>query len=185
MDKNFFIRLGILFVLLGFILISIQEVSAYIKNYNEDVLMSQKIASSIDFNYESFQDSIIGYKKSLEDTYELFDLYLDDFEVINKKILSQIELVNHWLEKTYSYSFVLYDSCQYDLSNKLLKSKCNNFYLNYVGMIDSYKKMINKYNDIVSLYNHYISDSGKSSISLYDSYNQDLYLLYKHIYTIK
>ena len=149
------IKSGITFIIASLIFMSINTVYAEIDSYKYDVSLSNLIVSNIKENYVQFNQEANDYKSNLDEVYESFDFYLEEFNTKNPIVLSKIDNVNKTLEKLEDASYNMYKYCIYNINNEETKSMCSTFKTNYLGIVNSYKKMLEDYNNIIKQYNNY------------------------------
>ena len=164
--RNIFIHLGFIFIFFGISLAFVDHASASIKNYYDDIEESKKIIKKVDYYYDEFKNDAIDVKNSIVDVSKLMNVYLDDFKKANVKINEKISLVKEKLDKINITSNELINNCRYDLNNKNMNNKCQNFKTNYLNMYSSYESMIEHYNKLVESYNNYAKKKGKGNIEL-------------------
>ena len=177
MFKNSFLKFGIVFVLMGIFVMSLEHVLAYVNDYSIDIKKSNNIKNNINCYYEIF--NLNELKDDMVIINESFNIYFDDFDIEKNDILLSIRKMHDKLNNNSFNVIVLYSSCQYDIDNNLLNEKCRVFSNNYLKMIDSYRVIVNKYNDFVKQYNRYAYKEGKNKLNFY---NNDVNLLVKLIY---
>jgi len=182
MLKNIFIKSGILLIVAGLSIISFQNISLFINDYNNDIDNSKKIVTTITEDYKSFNVIANKCKEDMVVVSSHLDLYYEDFYNQSLLILENIRTVEEDINSSLSLSHSLIDNCKYDLNNQEVESMCTTFSINYKSMINSYVKMIDEYNEVVSLYNKYAVENKKEVVSLYliDN-NNEMYKIYNNI----
>ena len=149
------IKSGITFIIASLIFMSINKVYAEIDSYKYDVLLSENIVNNIKYNYVEFNKEANNYKTNLDSVYESFDFYLEDYQTKNIVVMDNMNNTNKTLYALEFSAFNLYKYCLYNINNEETKSMCKTFEVNYLGIVDSYKKMLQDYNGILEQYNNY------------------------------
>ena len=181
MKGHYFVKIGILLIIVGFIVTSYETVNGLVKGYLDDVNFSKEVVSSINTKYEVFTSDIDRYKNNLDDLYNSYNIYLEDFINSKSNIKDNIETINVNLVEILNTANTLNDYCNYDINASIKEEKCNVFKKNFKSSIDSYHKAINEYNRIVSLYNSRVLRH-KKSLEFYSSpIDEELNKLYKEL----
>ncbi len=169
--KMLFIHAGFIFIIFGISIICIDQVSATIRNYYDDLEKSKEIIKNVDEQYKIFKDGATNVKESIDVVSSSFNFYLDDFENENSKIMKNISNVEEEIEKLNITASALINNCNYDLNNSFMDNQCSSFKINYKNMISSYEEMIKQYNSVIDYYNEYAIKNDKETV---DSYTNQL-----------
>lgn len=165
--KNIFIHLGIIFILIGFSLIAVDEVSAQIKNYYDDIEASKEIKKNVNDYYDQFKNKALDVKKEIVDTSSSFNIYFEDFTKSYITISNKMDNVKSKITDLDDISQKLFNYCRYDLNDSVMNNKCKSFKTNYKNMYNSFQTMVDNYNKIVNSYNTYATKKKLNSISPY------------------
>ena len=147
----------------------IDNVSASINDYYTDLEESKKIVDNININYNDFKEKSIEVKDGIKDISTSFDFYLEEFDTKNKDLLIKINNIENSIIEISDISIKLNSECKYDLNNKNLENKYNNYKINYKNMIDSYNEMIDVYNEVINSYNEYQKEEENNQVEKYES----------------
>ncbi|MBR1386704.1 MAG: hypothetical protein IJ568_07735 [Bacilli bacterium] len=169
MKKSSIIHLGFIFIIAGISIICIENVSASIKNYYDDIGKSKKIVSEVNEDYKIFKESILNVKNSIVDVSKTLNIYLEEFTNKNTIINQKIIKIEEEILKINEPSKRLINNCKYNLNNKTMISKCQSFKTNYKNMADSYIEMIKEYNKVIKSYNVYAKKINNKELPLYES----------------
>ena len=159
--KMLFIHAGFIFIIFGVSIICVDQVSATIRNYYDDLEKSKEIIKNVDEQYRIFKEEAASVKDSIESVSTSFSFYLDEFENENNKIIEKISKVEEEIEKINIIANTLTINCKYDLNNLSMDNQCNSFKINYKNMISSYEEMIKQYNSVIDYYNEYAIKNDK------------------------
>ena len=140
MFKNSFLKFGIVFVLMGIFVMSLEHVLAYVNDYSIDIKKSNNIKNNINYYYEIFNLNANELKDDMVIINESFNIYFDDFDIEKNDILLSIKKMHDKLNNNSFNVIVLYSSCQYDIDNNLLNEKCRVFSNNYLKTLTTLKK---------------------------------------------
>lgn len=179
MKGRVIIKIGIFLIMIGLILTSYDTVYGSVSEYLNDVNLSKEISAFINVKYDVFNDDVDRYKTSLEELYDSYDIYLDEFNTSNIDIVNNIATINVNLVEMLNTAEKLKTYCNYDIGGSIKKEKCDIFIKNYKGSVDSYHKAIDEYNRIINLYNrrglnnkkkidNYVSPIDKELNNLYE-----------------
>lgn len=167
--KKIFLHIGFLFIITGISILLIDNVSASINSYYNDLEESKKITDNINNNYNLFKEKSINVKDNIKDMSISFNFYLDEFDEKNIGIIKKINEIEDEIIEISNISIELGNDCKYELNNKNLDNKCNNYKINYKNMIDSYNEMISVYNEVIDSYNEYQKELNKFEVNNYKS----------------
>ena len=101
MKSSFFIKFGLLLIIVGVSSTSFEVVSSYIGEINKDVKTTNTIIDSIDKNYNNLNRDVTSFKDDLEDTYSHFHMFLEEFPVKKNILLNDIKNTKLNLGKIY------------------------------------------------------------------------------------
>ena len=146
----------------------IENVSASIKKYHDDIDRSNEIVNSINNDYEEFVITATEIKSDIVEVSKSFDFYLNQFLDKNVELLKKVSNIENKINSLDSLSYRMIENCKYDLNNSSMDSKCSSFDKNYVNMVESFNTMISKYNSVVDTYNTYAKKSNVKIASLYE-----------------
>ena len=155
MKSSFFIKFGLLLIIVGVSSTSFEVVSSYIGEVNKDVKTTNTIIDSIDKNYNNLNRDVTSFKDDLEDTYSHFNMFLEEFPVKKNILLNDIKNTKLNLGKIYLSKNNLDKECSKNLNRQEQKEKCEIYTINTDNATESYKKLVDKYNYIVGKYNKY------------------------------
>ena len=167
--KKVFIHLGLLFIIFGLSILLVDSISSSLNSYYNDLEESKKITDNINNNYNLFKEKSINVKDNIKDMSISFDFYLDEFDEKNVGIIKKINDIEDEIIEITNISIELGNDCKYELNNKNLDNKCNNYKINYKNMIDSYNEMISVYNEVIDSYNEYQKELNKFEVNNYKS----------------
>ena len=182
MRKGSIIHLGFIFIIAGISIICIENVSASIKNYYEDIGRSKEIIKKVNEDYETFKTITVDVKNNIVDVSKTLNVYLDEFTNKNEVIKQKIEKVEENITELNKVSKRLINNCKYNINNKSMISKCQSFKINYKNMSESFDEMIKEYNKVINTYNVYAKKKNNKELPLYESEIQnDLNILKEKI----
>ena len=167
--KKVFIHLGLLFIIFGLSILLVDSISSSLNSYYEDLEESKKIVDDINLNYDLFKEKSLNVKDNIKDVSVSFDFYLDEFEEKNIDLVKKINNIENEIIEISDISVSISKDCNYDLNNKNMDSKCNNYKANYKNMIESYNEMIDVYNKVIDTYNEYQKEEDKEQVDNYKS----------------
>lgn len=152
----------------------IENVSASIKKYHDDIDRSNEIVNAINKNYNEFANIATDIKSDIVDVSKSFDFYLNQFLDKNVGLLNKVKNVENKINSLDELSYRMIENCKYNLNNSSMDSKCSSFEKNYVNMIESFNTMIDKYNSVVDTYNIYAKKTNVKVASLYETKLNDV-----------
>ena len=165
--KNIFLHLGFLFIMFGISIIFIDQVSASINEYYDDVNKSNEIIDEVGINYSLFREKTLIIKDKIVDVSKSFNIFLDDFLGKNVEILEKVNDVEKEINSLSDTTNDLINYCQYELNNNVMNTQCSSFKTNFTNMINSYEEMIKVYNDVIDTYNNYSIQNDLATVDNY------------------
>ncbi len=165
MRSNKFIKIGLLLVMVSILTSAANYLHLTINKYNDEVNEGKKIEEEVVSLYDNFQTSLSLYISKLSNTYNSFDLYLEDIPKINNDILNNINKVNEAEKELENISNSLNEKCSNNLTTGVFLSRCDYFKENINKVNETYNKMIEDYNSIVDKYNEYAETENLEKIN--------------------
>ena len=167
--KRLFARIGFALLTLGSSLFCIEQVSANMTKFYNDIDKSKEIVRNVDIAFSDFIEQANKVKEGMIDYSQSFNFYLDDFLEESVKIQEKIHIVEQEIENINDNASIIIDGCKYEISNSNMESNCSNFKTNYLNMINSYDIMIEEYNKVVETYNEHAEVNNFDIASNYTS----------------
>ncbi len=167
--KRLFARIGFALLTLGSSMFCIEQVSANMNKFYNDIDKSKEIVRNVDIAFSDFIEQANKVKDEMIDYSQSFNFYLDDFLEESVKLQEKIHIVEQEIDKMNDNASTIIDGCQYEINNNNMESNCSNFKTNYLNMINSYDIMIEEYNKVVDKYNVHAESIGFDIASNYTS----------------
>lgn len=170
---------GFVLIFVGIFIICSKEINVMLDSFNIDVKKSKNIVTTVNNDYNSFNEVINLYKSDVIIFSNMLNFYYDEFTQKNVVILESINKLKKRLQDVVPIAKRMLDNCEYELNNNVMVQQCNNFSINFKSMVDVYSNTIQKYNSIVEKYNEYALSNGRSVSTLYENdKNDEFYVLY-------
>ena len=167
--KRLFARVGFALLTLGSSLFCIEQVSANMTKFYNDIDKSKEIVRNVDIAFSDFIEQANKVKDGMVEYSQSFNFYLDDFLEESIKLKEKINAVEQEIDNMNDNASVIIDGCNYEINNVNMESNCTNFKTNYLNMINSYDIMIEEYNKVVETYNKHAEVNGFDIASNYTS----------------
>ena len=161
-----FIKIGILLIVLSISSLTVNSLYFFINEYEKDVSKGKEIEKNVNDLYSSFLTSISLYEDVINQTYDSFNLYLDELPSVNSKLLENIENVKNAKMELNDVSKKIQDNCSNSITSSVFVQKCNKHLKAEENVEKVYNNMINDYNSIVEKYNIYAEKNHKELIEL-------------------
>ena len=161
-----FIKIGILLIVLSISSLTVNSLYFFINEYEKDVSKGKEIEKNVNDLYSSFLTSISLYEDVINQTYDSFNLYLNELPSVNSKLLENIENVKNAKRELNDVSKKIQDNCSNSITSSVFVQKCNKHLKAEENVEKVYNNMINDYNSIVEKYNIYAEKNHKELIEL-------------------
>ena len=114
MKGKTFIKLGVVFMSLSFVMVGVRNADKIFNDFNNDYLLSRVVVSNVDNYYDEFNKNINNYKADMTVFYGSLDFYFDNFIRKNRAMVTYLTEVEKDLTKLENSALRLYENCKYD-----------------------------------------------------------------------
>ena len=153
--RKYTFYIGFLLILCGLSLICVDQVSAGIDNYYEDIGIGKDIINGVNDNYSEFKKIALEIKDEIVDVSKYLNSYLEDFAENSQEVETKVIDIEKKIVEIDLYANSLINMCSYEIIDENMANQCTSFKTNYNNMISSYNNMITQYDSVVSAYNNY------------------------------
>ena len=161
MKGKTFIKLGVVFMSLSFVMVGVRNADKIFNDFNNDYLLSRVVVSNVDNYYDEFNKNINNYKADMTVFYGSLDFYFDNFIRKNRAMVTYLTEVEKDLTKLENSALRLYENCKYDIEDEETKEMCKNFKINLDGVIKSYNKLVIDYNEVLDAFNGFAESNNR------------------------
>ena len=138
--KKVMLHLGFLFIISGISILLIDNVSASINNYYDDIEKTKEIVASVNKEYSDFKQKSIDVKVDIVDVSKKLNIFYDKFDSENIEIKNVINKIENEIKEITTITENLKEYCDYKINNQLIKNKCESYKSNYKNMFVIIKK---------------------------------------------
>ena len=168
-------NLGILLILTGLLMLTVDHVSAYVDSMASEKQKLQEVKDNINSEYEEFLSSIKEYKSSIP---SINDFYIQYYETMAenddkyKEIMKDIDSKSNLIEEV---STKLKNYCNNSYNDENLTKTCEAFNKNYSSFKTAYLEINDNYNNVIEEYNTWATETNHKTLEKYAPINYNEY----------
>ena len=168
-------NLGILLIATGIILLTVEQVSAYVELMTKEQEMLLETKENINKEYEIFLENIKSYKESIPIINSFYTQYYEEMPNTDKQYKENMKSIDDKAALVKINALQLENYCNSKYVDQSTNKKCDAYKENYKNFMKAYIKINDNYNEVIEEYNDWATETNHKTLEKYTAINYNEY----------
>ena len=160
-------NLGILLIITGLLLLTVENVQAYVGSITEEQQKLAEIKLNLENKYNEFTNHILEYKELLPTLSGFSDHYYETIYEARKEYNDIMLQLEEKVESATNEISALEEYCSYTFLEERLNQKCEVYKQNYEALQTSFTNTVEKYNLVIEDYNNWAEITNNTPLEIF------------------